>query len=101
MLSRVFLLLSFLAGVTLSAANAPVVALPLRPATAREAELLQAALEKTAGDLRRWAYTESRVIKDEKGKVKSDVLIRYDPSKPYAEQWTPLKINGQAPTAAD
>lgn len=58
-------------------------------------------LEKTAADLRRWAYTESRVIRDEKGRLKSDVLIRYDPSKPYAEQWTPITINGKPPGPAD
>jgi hypothetical protein len=72
-----------------------------RPATAAEIAVLTEALEKTAGDLRRWAYTESRVIKDEKGKVKSDVVIRYDPSKPYAEHYVPISINGKPPTASD
>jgi hypothetical protein len=87
------------AGLTVARGAAPAPA--LRPATAAELETLTGALEKTAADLRRWAFTEARVIRDEKGKVKSDVLIRYDPSKPYPEQWTPLKINGKPPTAAD
>jgi hypothetical protein len=72
-----------------------------RAATPDELVLLTEALEKTAGDLRRWAYTESRVIRDEKGKVKSETLVRYDPSKPWAEQWTPISINQKPPTAKD
>jgi hypothetical protein len=74
---------------------------PSRAATAAEASLLMDALQKTAGDLGRWAYTETRVIRDEKGKVKSEAVIRCDPSKPYGEQWQPLSINGQPPTAKD
>lgn len=72
-----------------------------RPATADEAALLNELLHKTANDLRRWAYTEHRIMRDHEGKVKSDHLIRYDPSKPYAEQWTPLKINGKDPSERD
>ncbi len=81
----------------------PPAAVPavLRPATAAELALLSESLEKTAADLRRWAYTESRVVRDEKGKVKTDVVVRYDPSKPYAEHYTPILINGKPPTAAD
>ena len=74
---------------------------PSRAATAAEASLLMDALQKTAGDLPRWAYTETRVIRDEKGKIKSEAVVRYDPSKPYAEQWRPISINGKAPAAKD
>jgi hypothetical protein len=69
-----------------------------RLATAEEIKLLDEALHKTAGDYYRWAYTEHRVMRDEKGRVKSDTLLRYDPSKPYPEQWTPLKIDGKEPS---
>jgi hypothetical protein len=69
-----------------------------RAATPAELTLLNDALHKTAGDFHRWAYTEHRVMKDDKGRVKSDVLLRYDPSKPYAEQWTPIKIDGKEPS---
>ncbi|HEY1111677.1 MAG TPA: hypothetical protein VGE76_23685 [Opitutaceae bacterium] len=72
-----------------------------RPATPEEASLLNELLHKTASDLRRWAYTEHRIMRDHEGKVKSDHLVRYDPSKPYAEQWTPLKINGREPSDRD
>lgn len=102
MFQRALSLFLFLLGPTLlgAAQSAKPVAAG-RPATAAELATLTEALEKTAADLRRWAYTESRVIRDEKGKVKSDVVIRYDPSKPYAEQWTPIRINGKSPSASD
>lgn len=72
-----------------------------RPATAAEAAMLNELLHKSAADLRRWAYTEHRVIRDHKGRVKSDILVRFDPSKPYPEQWTPLKIDGKEPGEGD
>lgn len=72
-----------------------------RPATAEEVALLQDVLQKTADDLGRWAYTENRVVKDEKGRLKSQQLVRFDPSLPYAEQWTPLQIDGREPTDRD
>jgi hypothetical protein len=69
-----------------------------RAATPDELAMLNDLLHRTAGDFHRWAYTEHRVMRDEKGKVKSEVLLRYDPSKPYAEQWTPIKIDGKDPS---
>lgn len=69
-----------------------------RPATSAEVAMLNVVLHKTADDYRRWAYTEHRVMRDDKGRVKSETLLRHDPSKPYAEQWTPLKINGKVPS---
>ena len=72
-----------------------------RSATAEELVLLSESLHKVADDYWRWAYTEHRVMRDDKGRVKSDVLLRYDPSKPYAEQWTPISINGKEPSERD
>ena len=76
------------------------------PATARaaspgEISLLNDALHQVADDLRRWAYTEHRVIRDSKDRIKSEQIVRYDPSRPYAEQWTPLKIDGREPSARE
>lgn len=94
-----FVLLSlFLTPGVRAATPTPV---PMRAATATELEQLSDSLEKTAADLRRWAYTESQVFKDEKGKVKTDVVVRHDPSKPYPEQYVPLLVNGKPPTAKD
>jgi hypothetical protein len=81
-----------------SAGEAPPTA---RPASAEEISLLNGALHKVADDLRRWAYTEHRVIRDSKDRIKSEQIVRYDPSKPFAEQWTPLKIDGREPSARD
>lgn len=63
--------------------------------------MLNEVLHKTADDYYRWAYTEHRVLRDEKGKLKSEVVLRYDPSKPYAEQWTPIKVDGREPSDRD
>lgn len=72
-----------------------------RAATGDELAQLNAVLHKVADDYKRWAYTERRVMRDEKGKLKSDLLLRFDPSKPYPEQWTPLSVNGKAPSERD
>jgi hypothetical protein len=69
-----------------------------RPATAEELDWLKDSLLKVAREMERWAYTETALIRDEKGKVKTDRVVRHDPSKPYAEQDLPLKIAGQPPT---
>jgi hypothetical protein len=69
-----------------------------RAATPAEISMLSASLQKTADDYRRWAYTEHRVMRDHQGRVKSEVVLRHDPSKPYAEQWTPIKIDGEEPS---
>ncbi len=60
--------------------------------------LLLAALTKLSQDFDRWAYTETRMGTDTRGKPRGETVIRFDPSKPYEEQYTPLKIRGEAPT---
>lgn len=91
-------LLSSCVGCSLFAAEPPP---PLRAASAEEIALLNEVLQAVADDWRRWAYTEHRVLRDAAGRIKSEQTLRYDPSKPYAEQWTPLKIEGREPTARD
>jgi hypothetical protein len=63
--------------------------------------MLSESLEKTARDLLRWACTQTMIRRDDKGRIKSEDVVRYDPSRPYPEQWTPLKIDGKAPTERD
>jgi hypothetical protein len=72
-----------------------------RPATPDEVALLNETLYRVAGDYPRWAYTEHRIVRDAKGRVKTDLLLRFDPSRPYAEQWTPLSVNGKEPSDRD
>lgn len=69
-----------------------------RAAAPAELTMLNDVLHRVADDYRRWAYTEHRIMRDSKGRVKSDTLLRFDPSQPYAEQWTPLKIDGKEPS---
>lgn len=94
------LLAGLFAAVALPAGRSAAVTAPAtaRPATPAELALLTERLHATADDLPRWAYTEHRIVRDDKGRVKSEQLVRYDPSQPYAEQWTPLKIDGKDPT---
>ena len=61
--------------------------------------LLQAAFDRLAADVDHWAYTQTAVSRDGKGKVKDETVVRYDPSQPFDVQWTPLKIDGKEPTA--
>jgi hypothetical protein len=74
------------------AADAP------RPATTEELALFEEALKGGQQDPLHWAYTETATIRDKAGKVRNEVVLRYDPSKPYAEQYTPLRIDGKVPT---
>jgi len=74
------------------------VALGSRPATAEELARVRTALLQVARDQSRWAYTETRVVKDDKGRVREATVVRFDPSKPYPEQYTPLEIEGRPPS---
>jgi hypothetical protein len=85
-------------GATRAATATPVTADGARTATADELRMLHDVLHRTAEQFRRWAFTEHRVMRDSKGRVKSETLLRHDPSKPYPEQWEPLKIDGRDPT---
>jgi hypothetical protein len=71
---------------------------PSRPATPDEVALFKEAVKNTTQDTEHWAYTETTVMKSSKGKVREETVVRFDPSKPWPEQYTPLKIEGKAPT---
>jgi len=61
--------------------------------------LLAEAIKKSSLDSERWAYTQTTVSKDRAGQAKEELVVRFDPSLPYEEQWTPLTIDGRQPTA--
>jgi hypothetical protein len=69
-----------------------------RPATPEEVVLFKEAVKNTTQDTEHWAYTETTVMKSTKGKVREETVVRFDPSKPWPEQYLPLKIEGKAPT---
>ena len=60
--------------------------------------LLFDALAKMAQDFDRWAFTETVMTTDEHGVAKPETVVRFDPSRPYAEQYQPLLIKGKPPT---
>jgi hypothetical protein len=84
---RLFFIVSFLAVAQLARAAVPA--------------LLNEALQKTLRDTDRWAFTQTLLEYDGKDKEIQRAVVRFDPSKPYAEQYTPISINGKAPTASD
>jgi hypothetical protein len=98
MLARVLLLTALALGLAGSSGAATSAG---RPATGEELVLMMEAIEKTARELPRWAYTETRVMRDDKGKVKRNEVVRYDPSLPYDQQWQPISINGKQPSARE
>jgi hypothetical protein len=69
-----------------------------RPATAEEIALFKDAMKNSTQDTEHWAYTETTTMKASKGSPKGDTIVRFDPSKPYAEQFTPVQVEGKPPT---
>jgi hypothetical protein len=69
-----------------------------RPATAEEVALLKAAMKNTDQDTEHWAYTETTTVRDKKNRVRNGTVVRFDPSKPYAEQFAPVTMDGKPPT---
>jgi len=61
---------------------------------------LAEALETGVDDFDCWAYTQTEQNVDAKGSIHGARSIRFDPSKPYAEQYVPLSIDGKPPTDA-
>jgi len=62
---------------------------------------LDDALRKVAQDRGHWAYTQTDVVMNDKGKVINQAKVRFDPSKPYAEQYVPIEIEQHPPTRSD
>jgi hypothetical protein len=73
-------------------------ALAAAPVRGEVPRLLGQALEDVARDSGRWAYTETTVVKTDKGRILRSTVFRIDPSKPYAEQTVPIKIDGKPPS---
>lgn len=86
-----FALLGLFAAATLVAAGP-------RPATPAEIALFKQAMANSTQDTEHWAYTETTILRDKKGKVHDELVVRFDPSLPYEEQYTPLQIDGKEPS---
>lgn len=61
-------------------------------------DLLMEAGMKVSQDAERWAYTETTIATDRKGRPTGETVVPVDPSQPYAEQFKPIKIGGKPPT---
>ncbi|HVT71843.1 MAG TPA: hypothetical protein VHD61_01795 [Lacunisphaera sp.] len=70
-----------------------------RAATADEIALFKDAIKNTEQDTNHWAYTETTVKQIGIGKTpRGETVVRFDPSKPWPEQYTPLQVEGRPPT---
>lgn len=96
---RFLALTGFLLAARLTAAAAPAPAAPLPELP----PLLKEAFANSSFDENHWAYTQTKAGDVKVGKETKRVLtiVRFDPSKPYAEQYTPQLVEGHSPTAAD
>lgn len=70
--------------------------LPLRAAVPA---LIEEALGQMAVNFDHWSYVETITERNGKGRVLNETVVRYDPSKPFAEQFTVLSVDGKPPTA--
>lgn len=62
---------------------------------------LEDALRVGVDGLDRWACTVTQRTFDGKGKLTKEAVFRFDPSKPYAEEYTPIRIDGHPPAPKD
>ena len=89
----------FFLSLILATAAAALPAEELRPATPDEVKLFKDAIKNTQQDTEHWAYTETTIKQiGISKKPEGETIVRFDPSKPWAEQYTPLKIEGKVPT---
>ena len=82
----------------LFATAAVLAAVDPRPATPAEVALFKEAMKNSSQDTEHWAYTETTTVQTNKGQPDGDTVVRFDPSKPYAEQYTPLLVEGKPPS---
>jgi hypothetical protein len=83
------LLLGFVTG--LSALDSPRLSAP------DEIALLKDAMKNNHQDTEHWAFTETTRIEASKEAPKGETIVRFDPSQPYAAQFTPLLVEGKPP----
>lgn len=63
--------------------------------------LLFEAMTRIAENFDRWAYTETLHMTNEHGTPQPETIVRFDPSRPYEEQYQPILVKGKAPTEHD
>jgi hypothetical protein len=64
--------------------------------------LLDSAIQKLIADDDHWAFTQTFRRIDKAGRPQGGLYVeRYDPSKPFDQQWRLVKFNGRTPTALE
>lgn len=81
----------------------PIIFLTLAAAAARAGvpDDLAEAVRKVGADYGRWAYNQRTASFDRHGKPDHETVARFDPSKPYDQQWTLLSRDGHAATPTE
>jgi hypothetical protein len=96
---RFFVFLAFLSFIATARAQTEAPELP--PHLEGVPLPLARAMHKLTRDVNRWAYTQRSLNYDRKGRVDDEVVVRFDPSLHYDEQWTLLSRNGKPASEAD
>jgi hypothetical protein len=60
--------------------------------------LLGDAFDKLMANQGHWAFTQTHSVVGLTARLKRETVLRVDPSRPYAEQFKPLVIEGEPPT---
>jgi hypothetical protein len=63
--------------------------------------LLGDAFEKLVENQGHWSFRESESLQGLSRKAKGETILLIDPSKPYAEQFSPIQVEGRPPSAGE
>jgi len=84
-----------------SSSETPAVLRAALPVRAAVPPLLADAIQKVLADANRWAFTQTIVEENGKGEETKRTVVRYDPSKTYADQYVVLSVDGKPPSESD
>ncbi len=70
-------------------------------ARAAAPSLLSDAFNKLMDNQGHWAFTQTQAFEGLTAKLKRETVLRFDPSRTYAEQFKPLLVEGEQPTPGD
>jgi hypothetical protein len=91
---RLFAGVALSLGVAAASGQQPV---PVRPAE-EPPPLLEDAFNKMIDNQGHWAFTQVQTLTGFTAALGRETVFRFDPSKPYAGQLAPLKVEGHDPT---
>jgi hypothetical protein len=89
------------ASLAVLAAYSPAPAALGEPGADAPPQLLGDAFDKLLANQGRWSYTESEILSGIPGNATGETIFLVDPSKPYAEQYKPVQVEGRPPGDGD